>query len=832
MAFLLAWQQLKSHWQAGELRVLVMALVLAVASVSAVSFFIERVSSALSQQGGLLLGGDMVVTSQHAMPAHYLSKAAKQQLSMVQTMEFPSMVLFGEASQLAEIKALGQGFPLRGDLTINVASGKAKKVNDIPAAGTVWVEPKLANTLQVKIGDTLQVGESHLVIAALIIQEPSRGGDMFSFAPRLMMNMADVQATNLIQYGSRVKYQLLLAGQSQQLKAYESWAKTQLKSGERIEDVTNARPEVKSALEKSHQFLGLSAMVSVILSMVAMFLASIPYVHNSLNHFAIMRCLGASKRLITQVILLEALYLALIGGLLGLLLGFLAQHLLAGLLGDLLLGQLPVISLNSLPLKPLAVGLLLSVSSMLAMLWPHLKSLSDVPAMRVLRNDTLQQHPKAIVQFLPFLLVLIVMVFWQASHINLAIATMLGLSALVLVISLLVWLVLMSLKRLPMGKSSSLKLGLAGLKRRPLLAVAQSVGLSLGVMALVLLAFIRTDLMQNWRKSLPEDAPNRFVINIQPDQIKAIQQFFNTAGIQDTNIYPMIRGRLVEQNGKPFNANQFKDERARRLAEREFNLSVAQEMQADNQLVAGRWWDKAELSQPYVSIEQGLADTLGIHLGDQLTYDIAGIPIKLQVTSIRKVDWDTMRANFFAVTPPQLLQGFNASHITSFYLPPHQEPLLQALMQQHPNLTVIDVAALMQQVRSIMNKMTSAIQWVFMFSLFSGLAVLYAALVATREERIKEATLLRVLGAKKGQVLMAAMTEFATIGLLAVIPAVIAANILAFFISHQVLNIGYSINWLHTASAILIALIAIPMASWIVLKSYLNLPPRSILQST
>ncbi len=831
MAFLLAWRQFKSHWAAGELRVLMLALVLAVAATSAVGFFTDRVSSTLNRQGGLLLGGDLVLTANHALPEDFGQKAQAMGLKTASTMEFPSMVLFGELSQLAEIKVLSNHFPLVGDFTVSSAVNKEVLVKHPPGPGTIWVEPRLAHLLGVKVGDRLQVGEIHLKVAAILVRETSRGGDMFSFAPRVMMNVADIEATQLIQYGSRVKYQFLMTGTTSQLAQYLAWAEPKLKNGERIEDVRSARPEVRSALDKSQQFLGLSAMVSVILSIVAMFLASIPYVQSSANTFALMRCFGASSPLITRVLLAETAYIALIGGLLGCLIGFFAQMGLISLLGGLLIEDIPPLSLSSMTLKPLQLGMLVSFATMLAVIWPHLSELSHVPALRILRND-IDKKTSSWLRYAPLLAVLAGMVYWYADNIKLATATLLSFVVLFSVISILAWLLLTVLKRLPDGSSSIWKLGVAGLKRRPTLAVAQCVGLSLGLMALMLLAFMRADLMQNWKDSLPADAPNRFVINIQPEQIKSVNEFFKQASIEQAQVFPMIRGRLVEVNGQPFEAKQFQDERARKLAEREFNLSVAAHMQADNTLVAGRWWLENEGAQPYVSLEQGLADTLHLKLGDMLTYDIAGTRIALKVTSLRKVEWDTMRANFFAVTPPKTLDKFSASYMSAFYLPSSQTLLIEKLVKAHPNFTVIDVAALLQQVRDIMNKVSSAIQYVFVFSVLAGVAVLYAALVATRDERIREATLLRVLGASRKQVTLASLAEFFCIGLLASMVATMAATALAYYVSVEVLNIHYQFNFSHALIAVTSASLLVPVAAWLVIRNYLNQPPRQLLHSS
>ena len=378
---------------------------------------------------------------------------------------------------------------------------------------------------------------------------------------------------------------------------------------------------------------------------------------------------------------------------------------------------------------------------------------------------------------------------------------------------------------------STIRLGIQGLKTRLALSTVQMIGFSMGLMVLVLLALIRGDLIRNWQASLPVDAPNRFVINIQPTQISGVQQFFTQQHIKDTTIFPMVKGRLVSKNGNAVKTTQWEGERARRLAEREFNLSWAATMQSDNSLVAGRLWSAAEHGKPYLSLEQDLAKTLGIKLGDQLTFDIAGNPLTLTVSSLRKVDWDTMRANFFAVTPPGVLDNFAASYISSFHLPVGADLPLNMLVRQFPNLTVIDVAALMQQVRSIMLKMSSTVEYVFVFSLITGVAVLYAAMLATRDERVAEATLMRVFGASRRQVSIAYLTEFACIGLIAALVAVVAANILGFYISVHVLDIPYQFNFGLAVSALLIATGAIPLAAWLGLRGFLNVPPRQLLNS-
>lgn len=827
MPILLAWQQLRSQWHSGEVRVLFLALVLAVAATTAVGFFTDRIQSALVRQGGLLLGADLVVSADHVLPAHFAETAAKDGLRAARTIEFPSMAIHGDLSRLAEIKAVSERFPLRGELTIaEDLAGPGHAASFVPQPGTAWLETRLANLLALRVGDMVEVGDRKLRVSAILQREPSRGGDMFSIAPRLMMNIADVPSTGLIQFGSRIKYQLLLAGDARQIERYADWAKQELARGEKVEDVRSARPEMKRALDKAQQFLGLSAMVSVILAMVAMYLASLPYVQRSLDSYALMRCFGASRATISRILLYQTMFMGIIGSVVGCVLGYTAQAGLAALAGSLFLERLPAPGW-----VPVAAGFVTGLATMLSVVWPQLTRLRDVPALRILRRDLGERSMLGRFSYAPSIVILVGLVMWHAQSVKLGGITLATFFGLLLVVGLVAAGLGRLLYRYSNEGVGGWRLGLANLQRRSRMTVAQVSGFSLGLMALILLALVRSDLLQNWQASLPADAPNRFVINIQPDQIAGIRAFFTASGLHGASVHPMVKGRLVEVNGKPVVVERYTDEQARRLAEREFNLSWAADMQVDNTLVAGHWWSLQEHGQPLISLEQGLADKLGLKLGDVLTYDIAGTRIALTVSSLRKVEWDTMRANFFAVTPPGVLDRFAASYITSFHLPLGREVTLNQLVKRFPNLTVIDIAELMQQVRGIMQKMTNAVEYVFAFSLLAGLAVLYAALVATREERIREVALLRVLGASRRQLLASMLTEFTAIGALAAIVATLVASGVAWYVSVSLLDIPYQFNPRLALTALLGAALLVPFAAWLGLRGFLDRPPRTLLHS-
>lgn len=828
MSFKLAWQQLFSQYKSGDLRVLLFALVLAVTSITAVNFFTNRIALHLNSEGGLLLGGDLVVIGDHALPASYDALAKQYGLQTTATLEFSSMAIKGEKNQLADVKALSVGFPLRGDLEVLFDAQKpAQRLQNIPNIGEVWIEPRLANAINIQLGDSLELGATQLKVAGILTLEPSRGGDMFSFAPRVMMNKADVAATELLQFGSRVKYQLLVAGEPKNVQQFSDKISPLLQRGERVQDVKNARPEIKSALDKAETFLGLSAMVSVVLSVVAMLLASLPFVARNLETAALLRCFGASKAAIQNIMLQQTALLALIGAVLGCLLGYFVQAGLAYFAGRLFLENLPAPNM-----MPVLIGVVMSFAILFSIMWPHIQAIKNVPTMRILRSDFAEKPAKIWLQYLPVTIVIASLILWLANTIKMAGAFLLGLTSICLLAGGLAYVLSNALSKLSQNTSNNaIGLGLANLKRHLGLTIAQIIGFSLGAMVLMLLLMTKNDLMQSWQSSLPADAPNRFIINIQAAQVPQVNDFIKSIGVQSPQVFAMIRGRLVEKNGEVLTPKMFDNERSKRLISREFNLSSAADMQADNKLLQGRWWRADEAGAPLLSLEYDIAEVLNVKLGDTLTYDIAGSKITLTVSSIRKVEWDSMRANFFAVTPPETLAKFQASYMTAFYLPKNQDNALNLLLQKFPNFTVIDVASLMNQVRDIMQKMSLAIGFVFTFCIVAGLVVLYAALVATREARIRESAMLRVLGASRRQAALAMLTEFACIGAVAATVAIIVASSLAYYLSRFVLDIPYTFNVSLALTALLAALVLVPLAAWWVIRTYLNVPPKQLLNS-
>jgi len=783
---MLALRLLRRDSRAGELRLLAAAIVIAVASLATVDFFTDRVQQALQQQSNQLLGADLTIVSDRPLAAEFEQTAVSRNLAVTRGVRFPSMVVKGDENLLVDIKAVADGYPLRGELRIADGPLGAERVTrTLPAAGTAWVDERLLTRLGLKVGDTLGVGSVGLQVAALVTQEPDSVIGFLNSLPRLIMNEADIAATGLIQTGSRVRYRLYIAGDGAAVAGYRAWARQRVGPGQSIEGIRDARPEIRSALERAERFLGLAALVSVVLAAVAIALAARRFLLRHLDGCAVMRCLGAQQMTIVRLYTMHFLLLALMASAVGCVIGYAAQAALAGWLGSVVTVALP--APGWLPAwHGLAAGVLLLFCFAL----PPLASLAQVSTMRVLRRDLGVPRGLGVLGYALGLSLICVMVLWKAHDVRLGLYVLGGFLGAAGVSALLVLVLLRLLSRLRSEGGISWRYGVANLRRHTLASIVQVVALGIGMMALLTLTLIRGDLMQSWKATLRPDSPNRFLINIQPDQVRPLTTFFTTRGMAPPVLFPMVRGRLTALNDREVSSADFADERAKRLVDREFNLSSALKPQPGNQLVAGRWWQDGEPVEQ-LSVEDGIAATLGLKLGDRVTYDVAGRQFTATITSLRKVDWDSFNVNFFVLTPPALLQGHPRSHITSFYVPAGQAATLNELVREFPNLVMIDVAQVMAQVQKMMDQVSKAVQFVFLFTLAAGLAVLYAAIASTGDEREYEAAVMRTLGASRRQIASTQLAEFALIGALAGLLAAAGASALGYTLALKVLNVQY-----------------------------------------
>ncbi|MCC7328481.1 MAG: ABC transporter permease [Burkholderiales bacterium] len=825
---------LRRDWRAGELRVLAAAVVVAVASVGTVGLFADRVKSALTMQANLLLGADLMISGDRELPAAFDESARQRGLVTTPVIRFNSMVppttrASPEASAvLSDVKAVGAGYPLRGEVVlVDPARPDGRIATTIPARGEAWPDTRLAERLGAKIGDRISVGESTLTVSAIVQQEPEVAGMVFALGPKLLLNIDDVPATRLLQPGNRATWRLLVADNAggAKLEDYRAWLGTELKAGQRLETVRDLRPEVRQTLERAEKYLGLAALVAVLLAAVAVALATSRYLRRHLDAAAMFRCFGARVGQTLALFVVQFLVLGVFACTVGIVVALAGQELLAMLLSSLVAGDLPPPSWVPGALS-FATGMLL----LLGFALPPLVALASVPPLRVLRRDLPRPRAGGILAYGLGAATIALLIGFQAREVQAGLIMVGGVAGLLFASALVAWAALALLRYLPQ-RGVTWRFGLANLRRRAFASSLQIGALALGLMALLLLAVVRGDLLDNWRASLPPDAPNQFLVNVLPEQVADARAQLAKGVGSDVAFRPMVRGRLVELNGAALDTRKYGDTRARRLAEREFNLSWADALPKGNQVTKGAFWTPATpAADAGLSLEDGIAETLGVKLGDTLTFDIAGNRVSAKVTSLRKVDWDSFRVNFFALFPPGPLDAMPATYIAAFRAPDGAGTWLPALVQKHPNILAIDIGDIVRQVQGIMDQVSRAVEFVFLFTFAGGLLVLQAAIAATQDERSFDAAILRTLGASRRQLAAAQIAEFLLLGTLAGGIAAAGATATGWALADHVFRIPFAANPMVWVYGLFGGAVAVTLAGWLGTRATARQPPLAVIR--
>ncbi|MGA8785987.1 MAG: FtsX-like permease family protein [Polaromonas sp.] len=842
----LGWKTLLRDLRAGELRLLMVAVTLAVASLTAVGFFADRLKGGLERDALQLLGGDAVVRSDELIPAFFIAKAHSLGLKTVSTVTFPTMARArdedGGASKLVAFKGVPEGYPLRGSMKVaDSLEAAGQEVREIPEAGTAWADAALLDALGLKLGQTLLMGESSFKLTRLIVQEPDRGTGFISFSPRVMVNQSDVAATGLIQPASRTSYRFAVAGDGKAVKAYVKWATEQLKKpsaetglrGARLESLESGSPEMRQTLDRAEKFLNLVALLAALLSAVAVAIVARSFAAKHLDDCAMLRVLGQPQRTIALAYTFEFVLAGLLASALGVALGFAVHYGFVLLLAGLVSSALPAPTL-----WPVAFGLGMGLTLLLAFGLPPVLQLAQVPPLRVIRRDVGNLKPASLLVLAMGVGGFAALLLAASSDLKLGLIAVGGFAGAVLVFAVASFAAV-KLLRASVNETRAprwLVLATRQLSARPVYAVVQTSALAVGLLALMLLVLLRTDLISSWRQSTPPDAPNRFVINVQPEQGEAFQQALRAGGVKKFDWYPMIRGRLVAVNGKAVTPDDFEDDRAKRLVDREFNLSNSAEKPVHNQVVAGRWTSG---EKDALSVEEGLAKTLGLKLGDRLRFDIAGQTSEARITSLRKVDWGSMHVNFFVMYPvAQLAADVPVSFISAFRAP---EPAPQgatasasgqarpqsfdnALVKAFPNITNVDMSSTLAQVQRVLDQVIRAVEFLFGFTLAAGLVVLFAAITATREERALEFAIMRAVGARSSLLRQVQRAELAGVGLLAGFLASIVALAVGWALARYVFDFSWTGSWTVPVFGSLAGAILALAAGWWGLRSVLNTP--------
>jgi putative ABC transport system permease protein len=823
----LAWRMLGRELRSGELRLLFMALVVAVAAVTAVGFFADRVRLALELQAQQLMGGDLVLTADHPWSPEITQEAAKRGLQLAETLSFPSMVMGAAQPQLVDIKAVSSAYPLRGKLSAALqANETGQPVNAGPQPGSVWLDERLSGALQIVPGGRVGIGEITLPVSAILTLEPDRGINFFALAPRLMMHLDDIPCSGLVQAGSRVTYRLLLAGEADQIKGFRNWVNSRLGRGERLEDPSNARPEIRNALDRAQHFLGLATLLTVILSAVAAALAARRYMQRHLDACAVMRCFGLTQGGLVRLHAALFICLCILSALLGCLIGFAAHFVLITWLAKLLALQLPMPGW-----LPLGQGAIVAFVLLFGFAFPPLLQLSKVPTLRVLRRELGAPQASLLGGYFIGLLMLGGLILLVAGDLRLGGMAAAGFTLAALVFWGLARLAVNLLAGVRQLGGFGWRQGLANLGRHSSASTLQIAALAIGLMAILLMTVTRAELVSAWQKAAPANAPNRFIINIQPEQRQPMAKALDTAGIA-AELSPMIRGRLLRIGDRSVSAADFPDdERAQRLIDREFNLSWRSAMPPGNRLSEGAWFKPDDAGHGLASVEEGLAKTLGIKLGDSLTFTISGKETQVRVSSLRKLEWDSMRVNFLVLMPPGVIDDAPASYITSFHLPADKAELGRDLVARFPNVTLIDVDMVLKQIQTVMEQVSSAVLFIFVFTLLAGGMVLYSALMTAFDERRYELSVMRALGAQRRQLRQSLLTELLVVGAIAGLIAAFGASALGQLLARQIFQMELPLNlWLPLQAAIVGAGLAVSVG-WLAIRQLLRAPPLLALRA-
>jgi putative ABC transport system permease protein len=801
MHFMLALKLLWRDWRAGELTLLLASLVIAVGTVTTITLFVDRLQKALLQESATFLGADRVISSSSPIDTAWQVKASSLGLRQAQTLGFLSMVFSDDRAQFSSVKAVDENYPLRGQLIISEAPFvRGRPITHGPKSGEVWMESRLFPSLDVTTGDVLDIGVAGFPLTQVLVKEPDRGGGFESAAgPRVMMNLADVPVTEVVQPGSRLTYRYLFAGDEQALQDFERWIRPKLKVGDRWLGVRQGAQGIGNALDRAERFLLLGGLLGVVLAGVAIALAAQRYSLRHYDHVAILKTLGATPNGVDSIFVTILLVLGLVGTLLGSALGFVTQMGVVNILDSVIPIELPGPGFRGIWL-----GLITGFICLLSFALPPLLKLRATEPVRVIRRDIDTASVSDRLTYSFAIIGTLVLMYWYSGDYKLTLLIFSGAVVATIVLSIVAYLMLRSGRILGMQAGSSWRLALAGMQRRGRENTLQILVFGLAIMLLLILYLVRTALITEWQAQIPKDAPNHFALNISPQDVEPIEQLFKDKKIKAQPLFSMIRGRVSKVNGESARERKISSWRQRQSEggkggggpgiDSSRNLTWATKLPSQNDVIEGSWWEENYSGPTLVSVEESFAQRGDINIGDELVFTIQGQTLTALVSSIRSVAWDNMQPNFYIIFSPGGLADFPATCMTSFFLDKTNKLFLNQLLRQYPTMTVIEVDAVIEQIQSIIENVTLAIELVLVLILVSGALVLLASIQASMDERFREHAILRTLGAGQRLVLGSLFIEFCVLGVFAGLLATFGAEITVYALETQIFDLKYELN--------------------------------------
>lgn len=816
------WRDLKS----GELSVLLLALTVAVLSLTAVGFFTSRISQGVRAQAAEVLAADLRLESPNPIAPGYFTEAAARGLKSARVLSLATAIFSGDVSQLAALNAVTENYPLRGHVRIADAPfGVARATDRIPARGEVWIDARIIARLKIPLGSQLRIGAGSFRVTQVLDYRPDQGTGFVNLAPAALLNYDDIASTGLIQPGSRATYEALFAGSPAAVSSFREYLLTAKAPGERLREVEESSRQLNSAIDRASRFLNLASLASVLLAAVAVAMGARRYATRHIDTVALMKCMGASQAFVLAISVIELALLAVFAVVIGAFLGYLGQAGLAWLLRGLIRTELPAASL-----APLPIALVTVLAMLIGFALPPLLQLKSTPPARVLRKSVSAPPLRYGLSYLLALAALFAILWSLVRDTELVLSVLAGVLGVGLALTAAGYGLVRLTGRLRGGVGVAWRYGLANVSRRGGDSVVQIVAFGLGLMVLLLLAVVRSDLLADWRRSLPADVPNNFLINIRPEERRSLQEFLQSHGLGQPQMFPMVRARITAINSQASGSLKIPGEPGRGFLEREQNLTWSAGLMDDNQLIAGGWWTAADFGKPLVSISTEYQEALHLKLGDKLSFDVAGEPLTVEVASIRKIRWDSFRPNFFLVFPPGLLDGAAGTYMTSVFLTPAQRPALADLVSQFPTISVFDVDAILKQIREIIDRATLAVQYVFLFTLAAGIVVLLAAVQSTRDERRYESAILRTLGASRATVLQGVAAEFAALGFLSGTLAAFGATGIGWVLARRLFSLQFTLDpWVWVVGLVCGTLL-VGLSGTLATRRVVNTPPVQTLR--
>mgnify|MGYP001814367139 CR=1 FL=1 len=776
--------------RSGEVLVLLAAVGLAVAALTAVGFLTDRIGKAVARQANEVLAADLRLRSQAPVPDEWRELASDHDLLFADTMAFPSVVFHGDDNALSTIKVVSDRYPLRGAMRVSdELFGEQREVDGIPVAGEVWADGALLARVGADVGDLLDVGELRLRVSAVLTYRPDQSIGFASLAPTVIMNMADVGSSGLIGEGSRVAYALLVAGDEENVASFNEAIQDILPDEIRVRSQEESSERAYNAADRAQRFLSLTAVISLLLSAVAVAMSARRFANRRMDTVALMKSLGATQGFVIRVALVQLVLLGVLGVVVGSVAGYVAEELLASILSDLLAGTLP-----DTGLRPVILASGSALVLLLGFALPAMIQLRNTPPLRVLRHDEMPPPPSRVFVVGLSLMAVAALLYQSVGDARMLVVLIGGIVIIAGALYLVGRGLVAAIGRARSGVGVAWRYGLANVARRGRDSAVQVVAFGLGITVLLLLTIVRTDLLEGWRQTLGENAPNHFLINIQPHEVEAVGAMFAEYGMDVPTFTPLVRARMTTINEESVKDREYPNRDGEWLANREANLSWSAELSSSNEIVAGTWWSLDYKGPPLVSIEEEAATNTGVAVGDSLTFFVAGREVEAEIASILKVNWYSFQPNFFIVLSPGALDGMPMTYISSMRIQDDDQPMLIKLMRAHPSISVIDLGAILEQVRGIIEKASLAVQAVFVFTLLAGIAVLFAAVQSTIDERRFESAMLRALGARRRTVFAGVMAEFAALGAAAGILASAGASILAAIVAVELFQLPYEFN--------------------------------------